>query len=69
VRFAQTSRWLRGRILDRLREGNDATWIMFAEPIGEHDCHAVSVALAAMACDGLLELDAADTRRARLPLS
>jgi A/G-specific adenine glycosylase len=67
--FAQTSRWLRGRILDRLRDANGATWTPFGDPIGEHDAAAVNVALVAMARDGLVELDAADAARARLPLS
>jgi A/G-specific adenine glycosylase len=69
VPFEQTSRWLRGRILARLRDADGATWTPFAEAIGEHDSDAVSAALVAMARDGLVELDAADGARARLPLS
>jgi A/G-specific adenine glycosylase len=64
--FATTSRWLRGRILDRLRDTEEATWTEFADAIGEHRPQAVRTALIAMARDGLLELDGA---RARLPLS
>jgi A/G-specific adenine glycosylase len=69
VPFAQTSRWLRGRILARLRERDGATWTPFAEAIGEHDSDAVCAALVAMARDGLVELDSADAARARIPLS
>jgi A/G-specific adenine glycosylase len=69
VRFAVTSRWLRGRILDRLRDANDGTWTVLGDAIGEHDRAAVTTALAAMARDGLVELDSADAARARLPLS
>ena len=64
--FTATSRWLRGRILDRLRDAEKATWTEFADAIGGHDPAAVGAALVAMARDGLLELDGA---RARLPLS
>ena len=69
VPFAQTSRWLRGRILARLRDAHGATWTLFADAIGEHDSGAVSAALVAMARDGLVELDTADAACARLPLS
>jgi A/G-specific adenine glycosylase len=69
VPFAQTSRWLRGRILARLRDVDGATWTLFGDAIGEHDSGAVSAALVAMARDGLVELDSAHAGRARLPLS
>jgi A/G-specific adenine glycosylase len=69
VPFANTSRWLRGRILDRLRDADGATWTPFADPIGEHDRGAIATALLAMARDGLVELDGAEPARARLPLS
>jgi A/G-specific adenine glycosylase len=69
VPFAQTSRWLRGRILARLRDADDATWTPFVEAIGEHGSAAVCAALVVMARDGLVELDIADPARARLPLS
>jgi A/G-specific adenine glycosylase len=69
VPFARTSRWLRGRILARLRNVDDAAWTHFPNAIGDHDSDAVTSALAAMARDGLVELDGDDARRARLPLS
>jgi A/G-specific adenine glycosylase len=64
--FASTNRWLRGRIVDRLRAADDGAWVAVAAPIGEHDAVAVDRALRALARDGLVELDAADARRARL---
>jgi hypothetical protein len=64
--FASTNRWLRGRIVDRLRAADDGTWVAVEAPIGEHDAGAVDRALRALAHDGLVELDAADARRARL---
>jgi A/G-specific adenine glycosylase len=69
--FRQTTRWLRGRILDRLRDAAGDTWTAFAEPIGDHDSSAVRVSLEAMERDGLLELDAgpAANPRARLPVA
>jgi A/G-specific adenine glycosylase len=70
VPFAATSRWLRGRILDRLREADDPAWTAIVAPIGEHDGPAVGAALRALARDGLIELDrAADPPRARLPVA
>jgi A/G-specific adenine glycosylase len=64
--FAATTRWLRGRILDRLRAAADPAWTRIDEPIGVHDPSAVAAALAALAAEGLIELDPADRRRARL---
>ena len=63
-----TSRWLRGRIVDRLREADG--WATFDDTIGNHDLVAVARALDGLARDGLIELDpqAASGRRARLPI-
>ncbi|HEV7605296.1 MAG TPA: hypothetical protein VGO15_10040 [Candidatus Limnocylindrales bacterium] len=68
--FRSTSRWLRGRILDRLRELADDEWLILGDAIGGHDLGAVTTAGHALARDGLLELDAAalPVLRARLPL-
>jgi A/G-specific adenine glycosylase len=71
--FASTSRWLRGRIVDRLREAQDGAWTMVTGPIGEHGEAAVAEALGALARDGLVELEGVDPshtrRRARLPVA
>ena len=71
VAFAATSRWLRGRIVDRLRAAPDGEWTTIDAPIGEHDEVAVRAALGALAFEGLIELDqgtevAARGQRARL---
>ena len=63
--FAATNRWLRGRILDRLRDARVSRWVAFDAPIGEHTLDAVLDALAALSREQLLELDATG-RRARL---
>ncbi len=70
--FASTSRWLRGRIVDRLRAEPHGAWTTVEGPIGEHDQAAVSSALTALAAEGLVELDsgtpaAGRTPRVRLP--
>jgi A/G-specific adenine glycosylase len=67
--FRTTSRWLRGRILDRLREALDGEWVVLDGSIGEHDPAAVERAVRALAKDGLLELGphGSGTIRARLP--
>jgi A/G-specific adenine glycosylase len=74
IAFASTSRWLRGRIVDRLRSAPDGAWARIEGPIGQHDEAAVSAALAALADEGLIELDRPTTlartgRRARLATS
>ncbi len=69
--FRTTSRWLRGRILDRLREAPDGEWVVLDRSIGDHDGVAIEVAARALARDGLLELGAGDAvagLRARLPV-
>jgi A/G-specific adenine glycosylase len=67
--FETTSRWLRGRILERLREVDGAGWAQFGQAIGGHDHGQVIEAVRRLAGEGLLELDTADPRRARLPVS
>jgi A/G-specific adenine glycosylase len=64
--FGSTSRWLRGRILDELRDVPDDEWGAVTAPIGEHDRSAVDVALVTMETEGLIERDRADPARARL---
>lgn len=69
--FASTNRWLRGRILDRLRTASDGTWLPMDGPIGDHDHDRVVRAVRAMAADGVAEvsIDPDGTLRARLPLA
>jgi A/G-specific adenine glycosylase len=67
--FHRTSRWLRGRILERLRSTDG--WVEFDSPIGDHQTAVVRVALRTLRGEGLVELDTqADPpeSRARLPL-
>jgi hypothetical protein len=68
--FPATRRWLRGRILDRLRDNAEGGgWTALDGPIGEHDATAVAAAVAGLARDGLLERDPRDPQRCRLPLA
>ena len=68
--FAATTRWLRGRILDRLRAAPADDWVTFSGEIGSHDPAAVRRSLEALARDSLLELDAGpENPRARLPIA
>ena len=64
--FASTSRWLRGRILDQLRDVPDDEWGAVVGPIGEHEDRAVDTALLAMESEGLIERDRSDPERVRL---
>jgi A/G-specific adenine glycosylase len=57
--FPATSRWLRGRIVERLRAAPAGMWTTIDGPIGEHDRPAVTAALVALAREGLVELDPA----------
>jgi len=63
--FPSTSRWLRGRILDRLRDEPDGAWVVFGPPIGTHSGVAVRAELTRMSSEGLLELSQS-TNQARL---
>jgi A/G-specific adenine glycosylase len=65
--FPSTSRWLRGRILDSLRDGRG--WVDVEDRIGQHERPAVEVALADLAADGLIERADGDGLRARLPVA
>jgi A/G-specific adenine glycosylase len=70
--FPTTTRWLRGRILDRLRAATGDAWVELDSPIGTHDLAKVVATASAMAGDGLVELAAtapAGTVRARLPIA
>ncbi|MGH3076107.1 MAG: A/G-specific adenine glycosylase, partial [Gaiellales bacterium] len=65
VAYESTTRWLRGRIVERLRALPDGEWTAIEAPLGEHDSAAVETAVAGLAREGLLERDAAG--RVRLP--
>ena len=69
--FTSTTRWLRGRILDRLRAAPATAWTAIEAPLGGHDRDAIVRALDALATDGLIDLDGPSAtkdriRRARL---
>jgi len=63
--FRSTTRWLRGRILDRLRDAPDGAWIDFDGPMGEHAAERVAGEVQSLAREGMLERDPS-TGRARL---
>ncbi|HZC32594.1 MAG TPA: A/G-specific adenine glycosylase [Candidatus Bathyarchaeia archaeon] len=67
--FHQTTRWLRGRLVDRLRDAEGSAWTVIDEPIGDHQAAAIRQALEALARDGIVEVDPLDGRRARLATS
>ncbi len=54
--FPTTSRWLRGRILERLRTVEGDGWATFDGPLGEHPPAVVAEALRTLAVEGLIEL-------------
>jgi A/G-specific adenine glycosylase len=64
--FATTTRWLRGRIIDRLRDAQEGAWVTLDGPIGEHPARAVRLAVLALASDGLVELGGGRGTEARL---
>jgi adenine-specific DNA glycosylase len=64
IPFEETARWLRGRLVDRLRDAVPGTALVIGGPLGIHSADAVALALAGLARDGIVELDAAG--RARL---
>lgn len=62
--FPATRRWLRGRIVSRLRDVPDRRWVAIEGPIGGHSRDQVREALGRLAADGLIERD----RRGRVRL-
>jgi A/G-specific adenine glycosylase len=66
VPFRSTTRWLRGRIVDRLRDLDGVAFTRLAGPIGDHDMAAIRSATEALARDGIVERDPADPERIRL---
>jgi A/G-specific adenine glycosylase len=64
--FPSTTRWLRGRVLDRLRAADGDAFVEIEAPIGSHDRAAVDRALDGLARDGLIELRADRTARLRM---
>ena len=67
--FSTTSRWLRGRILDLLRDAHGDAWTQIPGSIGTHDHVAVARAIDALGRDGLLERHPTDPNLARLPIA
>jgi A/G-specific adenine glycosylase len=67
VPFPATRRWLRGRIVGRLREVPHGRWLAIDGPIGVHSRKQVAEVLVQLAVDGLLERDRRG--RVRLPLT
>jgi len=59
VPFERTTRWLRGRIVDRLRDAPPGLPVAFDGPLGAHTRAAVLAALAALARDGIVDHDGA----------
>ena len=55
VPFRGTSRWLRGRIVARLREAPAGAWVTLDAPMGEHGVSAVAAATEALEREGFLE--------------
>lgn len=67
VPFERTTRWLRGRLVDRLRDAPPGVAVRVEGPLGPHDAEAVAAALLALARDGVVEVDGGG--RARLPVA
>jgi A/G-specific adenine glycosylase len=64
--FPSTTRWLRGRILDRLRDAPDGAWVAFDVALGAHSIERVADALGRLGAEGMIEQHEADPPRFRL---
>ena len=53
--FETTSRWLRGRIIARLRDLGPGEWTSMPTTIGSHDAARVAFAVDALVREGLIE--------------
>jgi A/G-specific adenine glycosylase len=67
--YTATDRWLRGRVVDRLRDASGPEWVRLEGPLGDHDTARVAATLAALERDGLLERHPDDPALVRLPLT
>jgi A/G-specific adenine glycosylase len=67
VPFEQSSRWLRGRIVARLREQEEGAWTELPAVMGSHGAERIAAAVAALHREGLVERRA--DGRVRLPSS
>lgn len=67
--FASTTRWLRGRLMDLLRDASREEWTVIVPPIGTHDSEAVLKALRQLEVEGLVEAHVREPLRARLPIT
>lgn len=56
VPFERTTRWLRGRIVDVLRDAPPGVAVRVDGPLGDHSADAVAAALDGLARDGLVEV-------------
>ncbi len=66
--FRTTNRWLRGQILNLLRDSPGDAWARIPASIGPHGPDSVATALSAMEREGLLERHPRDLTQARLPI-
>ncbi len=55
IAFERSSRWLRGRIVERLRALDGGDWTRLPATLGGHDESAISAAVEGLEQDGLLE--------------
>jgi A/G-specific adenine glycosylase len=67
--YETSSRWLRGRLLDLLRDGSGSAWVRIPTGLGTHDDEAITRALDSLARDGLAERHPEDPELARLPIA
>ena len=55
VAFESTSRWLRGRIVEGLRDAARGAWTPMPDALGTHDAASIASAVDALVRDGLVE--------------
>ena len=65
--FRSTSRWLRGRLVDRARIASGDGWVRVDQAIELHEAAVVLAAAHRLAGEGLLEIHPGDPALARLP--
>ena len=65
--YGSSTRWLRGRIVDRLRNAPGDAWVRIDDTIGDRGPAAVAAALEGLHRDGLIERHPDDRSLVRLP--
>jgi hypothetical protein len=62
VPFPATTRWLRGRLLNRVTAAPAGAWVELPDRLGQHDSQAITAAALRLELEGFIEVRGAEAR-------